>query len=59
LIIYYVSRSKANKRVGPGQPQQPSYYAPQPAYQQQGAAYRQPRAPQAAPGEVPWNARRY
>jgi len=65
LIIYYVTKSKAAKRVTPSY-QQPGYNAPQPAYQQQqqqqqqqGGGYRQPpRAPQAVPGEVPWNANR-
>jgi len=65
LIVYYVTKSKASKRVGPGQQQPNNYYAPQPAYQQQQqqqqgyGGYRQPpRAPQAAPGDIQWNANR-
>ncbi len=68
LIIYFVTKSKASKRITPTQQQ--DYRAPQPAYNQQAynePAYRQPkpsyrptpRAPQAAPGELPWNANRY
>jgi hypothetical protein len=56
LIVYYVTKSKASKRVGPS-PQQDYYAAPQPAYQKQGPGYRQP-APayrQPAPGDVPWS----
>jgi hypothetical protein len=59
LVIYYVVRSKASKRIAPSPQQGP--YAPQPAYpnqQQQQQQYRQPRAPQPAPGEVAWNANR-
>ncbi len=71
IIIYYVAKSKASKRISPSQQQQQQrdYYAPQPSYpyqqQQQppqgNAYYRQPqapRAPQAPPGEVPWNSYR-
>lgn len=68
VIIYYVTKSKAGKRVGPGQPRS-DYPAPQPSYQQPPpqrqyqaqSTYRPPppRQPQAYPGEVPWNGRRY
>jgi len=60
IIIYYVTKSKASKQVSPSD-QEPGYRAPQPDYRsQQGGGYRQPppRAPQAGPGEVPWNANR-
>jgi len=54
LIIYYVTKSKALKRVGPSQQEQGSY-----GNQQSGPSYRQtPRMPQAAPGEQQWNANR-
>jgi hypothetical protein len=74
LIIYYVTKSKAAKQVSPGSQQQnypqqnyPQQNYPQQNYQQQSAyapqppqqQYRQqPRAPQAPPGELPWNAQR-
>lgn len=66
IIIYFVTRSKAAKRVAPSGFQQAGYQAPQPggyrpSYQPQQQAYRQPpppRAPQAAPGEVPWSTNR-
>jgi len=63
LIIYYVSKSKAAKRVAPssGGYQQNGYQAPQPAYRpsyQPQQQYRPPRAPQAAPGDVAWNPNR-
>jgi hypothetical protein len=69
LIIYYVSKSKAaTKQVAPsGQGRHPDYQAPQPSYPQSESPYRpqqgayrpsQPRAPQAAPGEMPWNQNR-
>lgn len=71
LIIYYVTKSKAGNQVGTGQrsdyrapqisPQQQSQYQTQRQYQPPPAqpAYRQPRAPQSYPGEVPWNGRKY
>jgi len=53
LIIYYVTKSKALKTVGPS-PQESGPYAPQP-----GPAYRQTqRQTQANPGELPWNQNR-
>jgi len=56
LIVYYVTKSKVAQRV---RPIQPNYSAPQPAYQQQGYGSRQPpRAPQPAPGEIPWGTNR-
>jgi hypothetical protein len=72
LVIYYVTKSKAAKQVSPGGLQQQGYPQqnypqqnyPQQNYPQQGypqqsqQQYRQPRAPQAAPGEVAWNAQR-
>lgn len=69
MIIYYVTKSKAGKQVGPER--RSDYPAPQVSpYQQQHQsqrqyppppqpAYRQPRAPQSYPGEVPWNGRKY
>ena len=74
LIIFYVTKNKAGKQVGPGQQrsdyrapqvspyQQQTQYPPQRQYQPQPPpqpAYRQPRAPQSYPGEVPWNGRKY
>jgi len=63
FIIYYVTKSKASKRVGPSPNQ--GYgnqgYGSQPQSQYQGQSYHTPRQPQAAPGELPWssNNRRY
>jgi len=55
MIIYYVCSSKAKRgQVSPGPEQQPypgQYQNPAPAYRPN------PRAPQANPGEVPWNVR--
>jgi len=57
LIIYYVTKSKANKQVSPGVQDQ-GYYAPQPVQQPRPGYRPPPRAPQAVPGELPWNANR-
>ena len=69
LIIFYVTKNKAGKQVGPSQQLRSDYPAPQPSYQppppqrqyqpQQNYRAPPPRQPQSYPGEVPWNGRRY